>query len=301
MRRGKLIAALLVLVLLTGCAAAIESRTQSINPIDFYYCRSEPLYGSETGAIDFETAELGRKDVTVEQIMQRYLSGPESEQLRSPFPQGLVCTRTELDGTTLSVYLSSEYSALSGVELSLASACLSMTLTQIEFVDSVRVLSSDGRTPAQLLEPEQFVLFDASAYNPERTVTLYFRAKGDKLLHSEPRTVAYTSTEQLPQLAVQALLEGAMDYALLSAIPENTQLIDLSIADGVCSVMLSEAFAECDTDEETALLAVRQLTAMLCGFDTISSVHISLLDGSELSHLNLSQNFSPDDSWYAEE
>lgn len=304
MRRYKLAAAFLALVLLAGCTAAITQRPQYVNPINFYYCRSEAVYGSETGAIDYETAELGRNDVTVEEILALYFRGPISAGLRSPFPEELACTRAELDGGVLTVYLNEDYGALSGVELSLASACLTMTLTQIAFVDSVCVQTPGALLSAQsgqVFTPEQFVLFDASAYNPERTITLYYCAKGDALLHAEPRTVSYTSSDQLPQLAMQALLDGPQDYGLVSAIPAHTQLIDITVSDGVCMLVLSEAFADCDTSAGTAAQAVRQITATLCAFDGIESVHISLLDGSGLNHLDLSRSFSPEDGWIAEE
>lgn len=305
MRRDKLCAVALALVLaLSGCSAAIVQRPQYVNPIDLYYCRKEAVFGSETGALDFETAELGRTDVTVEEILALYFAGPISETLRSPFPEGLACTRTELDGGVLTLHLNEAYGTLSGVELTLAAACLGMTLTQIEFVDSVRV-----QTPGTLLSPqagepftpERFVLFDDSAYNPEQTVTLYFCGRTDGLLRKESRTVSYTSSDQLPLLALQALLAGPQEYGSLSCIPEHTQLIDLSVSDGTCMLVLSESFSDCDISAETAVRAVRQIVATLCAFDAIDEVHISLLDGSELVYFDLDQSYAPDQSWYAAE
>ena len=87
----------------------------------------------------------------------------------------------------------------------------------------------------------------------------------------------------------------------MSAIPAHTQLIDITVSDGVCMLVLSEAFADCDTSAATAAQAVRQITATLCAFDGIESVHISLLDGSGLNHFDLSRSFSPEDGWIAEE
>lgn len=304
MRRYKMIAAALALVLLAGCTAAIAQRPQYINPIDFYYCRKDAVYGSETGALDYETTELGRNDMTVEEILALYFRGPISNTLRSPFPQGLACTGAELDGGVLTLHMNEVYSTLSGVELSLASACLTMTLTQIAFVDSVRVETPSALLSAQsgqTLSTERFVLFDASAYNPERTLTLYFCGKSDGLLYKEPRTVSYTTTDQLPILALQALLDGPEEYGLLSTIPKHTQLIDLTISDETCMLVLSEAFSDCDTGDDDANAALKPIVATLCTFDEISSVRISLLDGSSMTYLDLDQSFSPEESWFAAE
>ena len=304
MRRYKLLAAALALVLLVGCTAAITQRPRYVNPIDFYYCRQDAVYGSETGALAYETTELGRRDMTVEEILTLYFKGPLSDALRSPFPQGLACTHAELDGGVLTLHLNEAYGTLSGVELSLAAACLTMTLTQIAFVDSVRVQTPSALLTAQAgqtFTPEQFVLFDASAYNPERSIVLYFCGRSDGLLRKELRTVSYTSTDQLPTLALRALLDGPQEYGLLSTVPRHTQLIDLSVSDGVCLLVLSEAFSECDTDATSAVRALRPVVATLCAFDEIDAVQISLVDGSSMTYLDLGQSFSSEDSWFASE
>ena len=291
MRRYKLLAAALALVLLVGCTAAITQRPRYVNPIDFYYCRQDAAYGSETGALAYETTELGRKDMTVEEILPLYFKGPLSDALRSPFPQGLACTHAELDGGVLTLHLNEAYGTLSGVELSLAAACLTMTLTQIAFVDSVRVQTPSALLTAQsgqTFTPEQFVLF-----------VLYFCGRSDGLLRKELRTVSYTSTDQLPTLALRALLDGPQEYGLLSTVPRHTQLIDLSVSDGVCLLVLSEAFSECDTDATSAVRALRPVVATLCAFDEIDAVQISLVDGSSMTYLDLGQSFSSEDSWFA--
>ena len=304
MRGYKILSVVLVLVLLSGCTSAIAQRPQMINPIDFYYCRQDAAFGSETGALGYETIELGRTDMTVEEILALYLQGPISDTLRSPFPKELACTGATLDGGVLTLRLNDAYGALSGVECSLVSACLTMTLTQIKFVDSVRVETPSALLYAQTEQKyseDSFVLFDASAYNPERTITLYFCGRTDGLLRKEAHTVSYTSTDQLPSLALQALLEGPKEYGLVSTLPDLTQIIDLTVSDQTCTLVLSDAFADCDTGVKSAEAALRPIVATLCAFDDISAVRISLLDGSSMIYLDLDQSFSPDENWFAEE
>lgn len=304
MCRNKWVAALLAcLLLLAGCSAGAAQRPQYENPIQFYYCRSEAVYSSETGAVGYETVELGKKDITVDEILSLYFSGPITDAFRSPFPDGLVCERTTLSGGVLTLYLNDVYGTLSGVSQSLASACLTLTLTQLSFVTSVCIETSGMQVTAQSggpFTPEQFVLFDASAFHPERTVPLYFCGRDDGLLYEELRTVSYTSTDQLPQLALQALLAGPQSATLDRTIPEHTQLIDLSISGGECLVVFSESLSECDTGTDALARAVRPVIATLCAFDAIEHVRVALLDGSGLEYLDISQSYSPEPSWFAQ-
>lgn len=301
MRRCNLLALLLATaLLLSACAASAEE--PSVNPITFYYCRAEGNYSSDTGALAGEQVDLGRTDVTVDDILQRYLHGPSDDSLLSPFPAGLACTEQTLDGGVLTLRFNEALAELSGVDLTLACACLTMTLTQIEFVDAVRVASPGTALAAQtdvVLTDAQFLLFDETSYHPERAVTLYGVGRADGLLYASTHTVSYSSGDQLPLLALQALFEMQNVYTSETCIPPHTQLIDLSVSDGLCTLVLSDSFSDCDKQADTAVGAVRQIVATLCAFDEISAVNISLLDGSTLKNVDLSQSFTPEDSWFA--
>lgn len=301
MRRCRLLAPIVAAVLLlSACSAAGEA--PPVHPIRFYYCRAEGNYSSETGALDYEQVDLGRTDVTIDEILSRYLQGPTDDTLLSPFPDALACTEQKLDGGVLTLRFNESLAALSGVDLSLACACLTMTFTQLDAVDALRVASPGTALAAQtdvLLTSGQFLLFDEASYHPEKAVTLYYPGPVDGLLFASAYTVSYSSGDQLPLLALQALFEARGAYGDLSCIPALTQIIDLSVADSVCTLVVSDSFSDCDRRADTAVNAVRQITATLCAFDEISAVKISLLDGSALKNVDLEQTFSPEAGWFA--
>ena len=100
-RAGVILTALL-LALLCGCAPARPAAVYQ-NPIDFYYCDLEEPHGGALGALAKQTVDLVDPEITVEEILTRYLAGPDDPALAAPFPDGLTCESvTILDGCSAS-------------------------------------------------------------------------------------------------------------------------------------------------------------------------------------------------------
>jgi len=186
------------------------------------------------------------------------------------------------------------------VRLSLASACITMTLSQIDFVKGVQIRTDAGTLSEQGTEDfsvEDFLLQDDSSVNPEQTVTLYFADKGSGKLKAEKRTITYTRQEDLPELALKALFAGPSEPGLSQAIPEGTELVDVSVSGSLCTVVVSETFADCDTDKTAAELAVHSIVATLCLLGEIDQVQISILNGADLKFCTIQKPLSTQDSW----
>lgn len=123
----KLIAMLVVLCLLpavlSGCA---EDRTDDAPAL--YYLYKEPTFGP-TGTI-FGTEPLlsegGEDDLIY--LLTLYLSGPLSEELRSPFPPETQIEDVHQNGSILYLTMTGSFSQLSSTELTKASACTALTL-----------------------------------------------------------------------------------------------------------------------------------------------------------------------------
>jgi spore germination protein GerM len=73
------------------------------------------------------------------------LAGPTQEGLTTPFPNGVTLQSwewdEELDGN-IKVRLSEQYSDLTDISLTLADYCIVLTLTQIDGVESVELISN---------------------------------------------------------------------------------------------------------------------------------------------------------------
>lgn len=117
----------------------------------------------------------------------------------------------------------------------------------------------------------------------ELTVRLYFSSAGENAMGIE-RTIPYT--QAVAAAAMEELLAGPTDAelttwpALSSQIPEGTELLGLTIEDGIAKVDLSGEFAAGGgTFSMTARLA--QVVYTLCDFDSVDSVEF-YMDGEAI-------------------
>jgi hypothetical protein len=112
----------------------------------------------------------------------------------------------------------------------------------------------------------------------ETEVRVYFSR--DEKVSTAGRAVASADVERA---AVEMLLEGTdafeTDIGMTSAIPEGTELLDVTVDDGHATVDLSSEFAS-GGGSLSMQLRVAQIVFTLTQFDAVESVTI-LLDGQE--------------------
>ena len=297
----KILACFLLLALLCGCGAQMVPTGE--NRITFYYRRADgsgvERYDSETGALAGKQAALGG-DVRAEDVLAQYLLPPENEDFISLFPAGTECLGVRQQKGVLILEMNEAYASLSGYARTLAAAGLTLTLTQLSGVDAVRIKTPSGallgQSAARLTQAD-FLLQDTSWLYPERTVRLYF-AGTDGSLQAEKRAIAYEAPEDLPESTLRALLDGPESAQLQAAIPAGTRVLDIRVTGTLCTVVLSEEFAACDTGREAAELAVHSVAATLCGLSEIEQVQLQLQSGEDLLYCSIAQPLKPEWSWY---
>lgn len=247
MRRGiclLLCAALLAGLL--GCGAAREAEAgELLQPVDFYYQAVPDESGLAGGAILPETRDLGPDLLPVEEILALYFQGPVTEGLRSPFPPEVALESASLADGVLTLTFNGAYAALSGVQLTLANACLVYTMEQFTEIEQVCVQTSGSMLTEQLSVPLQagdFLLEDDSGTNDQAAVKLYFSDSNGRYLVEETRSRTFSSEAEIPAYIVQQLLLGPQESRALAALPEGTSLLDVQVSGGVCTVDFSEEF-----------------------------------------------------------
>ena len=280
----RLCALVLALLLLAGCGASVS--VEKTEPIDFYFCAAEETeqtidFERPSGALSVQTVDLGRQDISIGEILTRYLAFCRDGGY-GPFPAGLEYTDLALEDGVLALTFNDAFSALSGVDLSLAAAALTMTLTQISGVDGISIhgrsaiLSGDWQ---EVFTADDFLLQDGSAVHPEYAVQLYFLDAGGNLT------------------AQRRVLAGPDEPGLTCAVPAGTQLADVSVDGALCTVVLSEEFAACDTDEASAQAAVRAVVLTLCSIEPVERVQLQLLGGAGLQYCAIDASIAPDSAW----
>ena len=141
----------------------------------------------------------------LERLTQRLLRGPEDETLKSPFPVGTQLIAARLEDGCAVIDLTYPYSTLSGISLTLADYCITLTLTQLPAVSSVSVT----------------VRGQELAYRSTQSFT------AEDLLLSSMEDVVSTVPVTLWFLDASGALTGTaqrLPGAILPSFPENTDM-----------------------------------------------------------------------------
>ena len=229
----KLLAWILIVSLLFTLVACASKTEERVNPISFYYKNRDVSYNSE--------------------LISRYLEGPDEEFLECPFPPGTILSECSWIDGLLTIILTDEFSTLSTLDLTIAMACLTMTMSQIEGVDAVIVDTVGGNLSfrREPMTPEDFVFLVQNDDASEITVNLYFSDQSNRYLLLDSRPVHLEDAETLPLVILNELLEGPSESNLKSMMPLGTKVIDVQLNDNICLVDFSSQFF--DGRPQTAL------------------------------------------------
>ena len=132
MRKCLSLAICLILLLLCGCTEQAE--TDFPGNGNFYYLRNELQFHSSEGHITSEKRAVSNMEDDLETLLNTYLAGPENEELLSPFPKNTSVKNITHKSSIFSIQLSNNFSELTGYDLTVACACLTLTIQ--EFVDA---------------------------------------------------------------------------------------------------------------------------------------------------------------------
>ena len=150
----------LVALLLPGCK---DQTTALESPVTFYYIHNEPEFGTESGVIKATTREAKGHQEDYQYLIAQYLNGPISYDCVSPFPAGTTLEELHWDQNRVQVVLSPQITTLDGVDLMVACACLTRTVTEMTGINTVQIRSSSGLLNGEqvlTLTPDSFLYQD---------------------------------------------------------------------------------------------------------------------------------------------
>lgn len=133
----KLLAALLLCAMLMTLTACGYDRMQQT--VSFYYPRREIVYGDDSGVIGAETRDAADRTDDLRYLLAMYMQGPLDETFYSPFPSGCKLQSVSTAGDDLAITLSSRFSSLEGLDLSIACASLARTALELSGAESVHI------------------------------------------------------------------------------------------------------------------------------------------------------------------
>ena len=288
MRSRAVLSAVLLLALLTGCT--IKQPPAGSQSVSLYFCRADA--DGRAGAPQAQSIQP-EGDVSVSSLLQALFAGPAADGLVSAFADNVRCSAYQQQGELLTLELSEAYADCPEQAQILMDACLCLTLLQLPDVERICIRSG---ALTKLYCAEDFVLFDESSENPEYSVRLYFPSGGSRI-SAESRSLLYKDKAELPELTMQALLHGPQEQPHTRAIPEQTHLLDLSVEDGICTVVLSDDFAQVDASAQRSIVAVRSIVATLCALDGIDAVRVRMLSVSSLRYVSIEKPIRTESRW----
>ena len=99
-------------------------------------------------------------------LIAMYLRGPQNEALRSPFPAGCRLEKVYTDDNTLYVRLSSEFTTLENIDLTLACASLAKTFLTMTGLDHICIdAASSEKSIHMILDKDSILFADHSAFD----------------------------------------------------------------------------------------------------------------------------------------
>lgn len=135
-----------VLLCLTLFAALLGCRSENgklRQPVNFYYRNSETTYGGIDGLISAQASEgADFEDVTA--LLNQYLKGPSSNAYQATFPASTKLLSLTVQEDTAYLNMNDALSRLSGIDLTVACACITLTVAELTGVTTVTIRASNA-------------------------------------------------------------------------------------------------------------------------------------------------------------
>ena len=151
---------LLLTILLTGCHFR---QTNITEPVNFYFPADETGHIGIPKSFVPEVRESVAYIGNTKGLIQLYLSGPESAGFLNPFPRNSILEHMVIDGTSATAYLNSDFFVLKDINLTVACACLTLTISELTGVQSVTITSKTGPGSSKTsitMRPDQLITED---------------------------------------------------------------------------------------------------------------------------------------------
>ena len=157
-----LIFAFALLLSLSACASS-EEKVQT--PVYYYYRQMELTYGADPGVLDKEAREAAGHLQDYTYLLSEYLEGPKNFSLYNPFPRNTVLRSFALQDGTAFVQLSASFASLTGLDLTLACACITLTVCELTGAQQVTIRADDSLldgNPQITMSPDSLLMLDDS-------------------------------------------------------------------------------------------------------------------------------------------
>ena len=280
----------LVLPLLLLLAAALFYR-QEERPAGEYlvYLLAEPDAAAGGDALrgvnlDLELPEDAAAVDRATAIVEQLVAGVGGQG--SPFPEGTQLQSLSIRGQRAYVDFNARYAALTGIDLSLADYCVTLSLTQMEEISAVTI-TAGGREIAyrgdQVLMEGDVLLSNMEDVIDSVPAVLYF-ADEEGNLAAEERVLELYEGDTVAEELLSALLEGPQERDRYPLLPETFTVAAVRVEDRTCYLSLPgqsvDSLPEDAGQQERVLQSIAR--SIYDSIETVDELRI-LVDGKEVT------------------
>lgn len=280
--------ALTLLPLLAACASPEEPEGQVGGPLIYFLVPEEEARGGDRIRGSFENLALPDDAATLtaaQAVLERLLAGSADGTLESPLPEGVELLGLKIRDRWAYVDLSGDFNRLSGVELSLADYCITLSLTALEGINAVSVTAQGrnvGQQPKTVFFERDVLLSDMDDVLHTENVTLYFMT-ADGNLAGEQRTIEVYEGQTMAENLMAALLAGPENRDLSRIIPEEFQVSFARVDSGVCYLSIPAAsLASLPGDVQQQRMILWSIADSLYSLPSVTEIHL-VSEGEEIS------------------
>ncbi len=241
-----IITVLMLCLLAGGCSVEVQNdpNTQSV-----YY-----LYDISADETQLEKVDYNPEETTAEYMlkdMMQQMNQKEDDVERINLLPDDVQMNYSVEGEVLVVNFNSQYTQMSKAREILVCAGVVKTFLQVPGISAVRftvenqdLTDSKGESVGEMTA-DTFAEFSGNEPDAycSTTFTLYFTDKDGQNLVKEQRTVRYRRSIPKERIVLEQLMKGPMEKGHYPTIPENTEILDVTIADRICYVAFDRVFS----------------------------------------------------------
>ena len=143
-----------------------------------------------------------------------------------------------------------------------------MNYLEIVKVIGREILDSRGNPVGDMTEDTfaEFTGNEPDAYC-SNTFTLYFTDKSGQKLVKEQRTVRYKRSIPKERIVLEQLMKGPLEKGHYPTIPENTEVLNVTIADRICYVAFDGVFSSYALDVSEKIPVYSVVNSLLDALD----------------------------------
>ncbi len=282
----------LLSVITVGCALSTDTDSDSDEGTYYIYCldRDEntlPYYEYKTDTTD--------KYRLIDELIKEMSTVKEDVGYKEAIRDFKIVSEV-LEDKQLILSVDEKYSMLSPTSEVLTRAAIVRTLGQIDGVDyiSIRYMGEELKDAlGQPVGPMNVAMFidnpgdEINAYE-NKELKLFFANMDGTGLTEVTRDVEYNTSISVEKLIVEQLIKGTEAEQLRSTINPQTEIINVTVKDGICYVNLTSAFLTVPDgiSPDVMLYSVVDSLMQVPGIQKVQF----LIDGE--SNINLTDNIS---------